>query len=298
MYENRFSHVVQLMPFYTGKDSDIIRVFGNSVHFHGYIAQARRPLLEIPCDRYLFIGDDLILNPAINESTIGSLMKLDADSCYYPCMFDVSKGEYYRATMEARKFQLPPQGLDHSALKGIPSYEESFRILHKKGLMETTRLQAQPFFPLFVKPWLKCWRKNYQVMRGRLWHLRNSLNYRLKCHHAAYPVVFGYSDIFSIPRVHFDAFCDYLEVFASLQMFVELAIPTAFALHDWPMVFERELELEPFSLLFPPDPRLMKEKAEKILSMATTANFRVEELERVFPKNYLYMHPIKLSKWS
>src|SRR5512133_1118315 len=90
MYSGRFSSVVQLMPFYRGKDPDVIRVFGNSFHFHAFIAQARKSLLSFDCDRYLVIGDDLVLNPNINESTLASTMLLEGKKCFYPGFQDVS----------------------------------------------------------------------------------------------------------------------------------------------------------------------------------------------------------------
>jgi hypothetical protein len=256
-------------------------------------------LLAIPCDRYLFIGDDLVLNPEINEASLANLMKLDGNSCFYPAMHDVSRGDCLRGTMEAHNFQMLPAGMDPTALTGVPSYEEAFSVLSHKGLMDTTSLtRLKPYLPLFEQPWRKAWHKNYKIARARLWHLRNALRYRLSSKKAAYPVVFGYSDIFSVPRVHFDEFCNYLEVFASIRMFVELAIPTAFALHDWPMVCEDDLELKPLNVWFPQDPRLFKQKAARIEEMTIAANYHIEGLQQAFPKDYLYMHPVKLSKWS
>ena len=299
IYARRFSQVVQLMPFYSGNDPDVIRVFGNSFQFHAYIAQARRFLHAIPCDRYLFIGDDLVLNPELNEGSLAALMKLDGHTCFHPGMHDVSRGEFYRGTMEAHNFGVPPPGLDPSALQGIPTYDEAFSILHRKGLMATTRLRrVKPYLPLFEKPWRQHGYENYKILRARLWHLRNSLKYWFENRVAAYPVVFGYSDIFSIPRVYFDEYCDFLEVFASIGMFVELAIPTAFALHDWPMVCENDLALSPLNLWFPQDPRLFKEKAAKIEEVSTAANYQINNLHQAFPGNHLYIHPFKLSKWT
>jgi len=299
IYRDRFSQMIQLMPFYTGDDPDVIRVFGNSFQFHAYIAQVRRELLAVSCDRYLFIGDDLVLNPRINEGTLASLMQLDGDKCFYPEMHDVSRGVYMRGTMEAHNFGLLPQGMDRSAFHGIPSYDEAFATLNRKGLMATTRLaRVQPTMQLFESPWSANWYKNYMIFRSRLWHLREALKYRLRAKTASYPVVFGYSDIFSVPRVYFDEFCDDLEVFASIRMFVELAIPTTFALHDWPMVYERDLTLKPHNLWFPPDPRLFKQKEQMIDQFARMADCRIDGLAQAFPSDLLYMHPVKLSKWT
>jgi len=290
--------MVQLVPFYRGSDRDVCRVFGNSFQFHGYLVQARQRLVSIPCDRFLFIADDLVLNPAVTEDTLPALMKLEGDACFYPGMNDVSEGECLRGTMEAHNFELYPPGLDASVLRRIPSYEEAFSRLHRKGLMRSRKLgKLRPFFPLFEQPSLANLRTNYKVFRARLWHLRNALKYRLKPQIASYPVVFGYSDIFSLPRMYLTEFLDYLEVFASVRMFVELAIPTTFALHDWPMVYESNLELKPLNVWFPQDPRLFREKQKVIDSMAVQAGYVVKNIPQAFPKEYLYLHPVKLSKW-
>jgi hypothetical protein len=165
--------------------------------------------------------------------------------------------------------------------------------------METTRLsRIKPFFPLFEHPWINHLRANYYVARARLWHLRNRLRYRFNNRKASYPVTFGYSDIFSIPRLYLDEFCQYLEIFASIQMFVELAIPTAFALHDWPMVSDKDLALKPLNVWFPQDPRLYEQKKRQITAFEATSNFHIAAIDKAFPKDLLYMHPVKLSRWT
>jgi len=299
IYGGRFSKVIQLIPFYDGNDPDVFRVFGNSFKFHTFIAQKRRDLLSVDCDRFLFIGDDLLLNPRIQDDTIENLMKLSKNVCFFPELHDVSKGGFVRGTIEAARLKFPCPGLDTSVLQIIPSFEEAFSILHKKGLMQTRRLtRIKPYFPLFLQPWHKNWRGNTSVLRARFWHFCNMLKYRFGIFSAGYPVVFGYSDIFSIPKLYFDDFCDYLEVFASMEMFVELAIPTTFALHDWNLALEKDLILQPLNVWFPQNPYLFKAKAARIASFEAKANWKVRAIDSEFPKDLLYMHPIKLSRWS
>ena len=67
LYNERFSELRILMPFYYGSDKDVISVFGNSFVFHTYIAQAREKIMAMDCDDFLIIGDDLLLNPDFNE---------------------------------------------------------------------------------------------------------------------------------------------------------------------------------------------------------------------------------------
>jgi hypothetical protein len=53
IYKNRFSHVYYLMPFYQGKDFDVIPVYESSFHFQGYFTQGFHrflmPIIHIMC---------------------------------------------------------------------------------------------------------------------------------------------------------------------------------------------------------------------------------------------------------
>ena len=69
LYEDRFSSIRYLSPFSRNKDPNIIPIFETSVHFQGYFAQAHRNLPK-NCEYYVFCGDDLILNPCLNESNL------------------------------------------------------------------------------------------------------------------------------------------------------------------------------------------------------------------------------------
>ena len=45
-----------------------------------------------------------------------------------------------------------------------------------------------------------------------------------------YPLALGYSDIFVVPHNSLDSICHFLGVFAAMNLFVEIAIPTAIML--------------------------------------------------------------------
>ena len=66
IYGERFSEIRFLMPFYDGADADVIPVYESSWQFQGYLIQAYEKLKDIPCTHYLFIGDDLIINPTFD----------------------------------------------------------------------------------------------------------------------------------------------------------------------------------------------------------------------------------------
>jgi len=67
IYKNRFSNVYYIMPFYDGPRLDVIPVYENSFCFQGYVAQALASFYMRDCTHYVFIGDDLLLNPNLNQ---------------------------------------------------------------------------------------------------------------------------------------------------------------------------------------------------------------------------------------
>ena len=85
IYRDRFTHIYQLMPFYDVIDANqthenIIPVYGNSIHFQGYMAQGLRDYYHQDTTHYIFIGDDLLLNPAINEDNYAEYFNLSDTS--------------------------------------------------------------------------------------------------------------------------------------------------------------------------------------------------------------------------
>ena len=70
IYGERFSTIRYLSPFSTySVDEEVIPIYETSIHFQGYFAQAYK-LLPKDCDHYIFCGDDLLLNPRLNENNI------------------------------------------------------------------------------------------------------------------------------------------------------------------------------------------------------------------------------------
>lgn len=299
LYADRFGQMIQLMPFYGGQDSDVLRVFGNSFRFQAYIAQARTRLQRMDCDRFLFVSDDLLLNPTINETNMETAFRLGENDVFVSKFYDVSNGIAHRGTREAHNFTMQPPGLDATALREIPTHQKAFDRLHTLGVLETEALRkCTPWMTQWRRPLLANWHYNYKALRGRAWHLREAAKYWFGRRRVSYPVVFAYSDIFSIPARQLDRFCKMIEVFATVNMFVELAIPTALAFLETPLVFEDDLELRPLNLWFPPDPKQFEKKKLFIQQFENAVQCRTDGIAKHFPADILYIHPIKLSKWN
>lgn len=84
LYSSRFSKVVQVIPFYRGKDPEVIGVYDAAWQFNGYINQAYERIagIEGNYDNYLIIADDIVLNPELNENNLAEKLQLPSDAAY------------------------------------------------------------------------------------------------------------------------------------------------------------------------------------------------------------------------
>lgn len=107
----------------------------------------------------------------------------------------------------------------------------------------------------------------------------------------SYPLVCGYSDFFIVNKSDYFKFCRYSGVLAALGLFVEVAIPTVLSL-----VTSTNLHTS----------RSSKSglRSGAMWSAVVCDNFfdsydgKISSLIKDFPRDKLFIHPIKLSKWS
>src|SRR6218665_624801 len=84
VYGNWFSHIFHLVPFYAGDKPNVIAVYESSYYFQGYVAQGLKRFFSPEFDHYLFIGDDLMVNPVINENNYSLHLNLDVKTSFIP----------------------------------------------------------------------------------------------------------------------------------------------------------------------------------------------------------------------
>lgn len=299
IYQSRFSDLLILMPFYYGDDPHVISVYGNSYTFQSYIVQARERIMAMDCDSFLIIGDDVFLNPSINNTNLHEKLSLEKDTFYIDSICNVSLGEYSRPILEATRFNPKAPGLDPSANRILPSFDEAYEILKNKKFIGSTRLSVwKTFFRKFKKPYLKNIAYNRYVIISRCYHILRKIQYRLKPVKMPYPYVFGYSDFIVVPRTRMAEWCRYLEIFATWGMFVEMAIPTAMLLlKDAKVSFSDNISLKTGNVWYPYSPQhyaTIEATIDKLLLASSTS----EDLSHHFPKEYLYLHPVKLSRYG
>lgn len=293
LYKNRFSKIFYIMPFYTGDRKDVITVYENSYYFQGYIATAIQQIKHLDFDHYFIIGDDLILNPDINETNYDTYFKVNKTTGFVPGFFylnDVSEtrpfrrhAPYWENNERIFNFNIKPLGIEVE--KFIPSYEEAVKRLEKHGLHFTPDIPMQMFYrkPLFVNPFKN--KPSFNAHNAKLYV--QSLTKRTSERKLAYPMVGSYSDCIIIPKDYVEAAIRYCAIFAALHLFVEVALPTALALSLPNITQEKDLVLKGATYWH---------KEIEVLEKAY--NNSLDNLLNSFPKDALYIHPIKLSKWK
>lgn len=83
IYNKSFSNIFHVMPFYMGDKKNIISIYDHSYYFQGYVAQAYQILkMKGDFEHFMFIADDMILHPDLNENTYASMLSLDENSSF------------------------------------------------------------------------------------------------------------------------------------------------------------------------------------------------------------------------
>lgn len=281
LYGHRFSNIFHLVPFYKGTKKNVISVYENSYYFQGYVSQGLSSFFNEEYVHYFFIGDDLLLNPKINENNYTEYLKLDGYTSFVPGFMSLHKLDFiWSHTNDALKYNLSPYGIEAKSM--MPSFEEAI-LLFKKFNLEVDFLK---FEQLYQKPNFEYSIQSLKRLAGyKVKKIKSKL--KKEKFKLSYPIVGSYSDIFVVSSNSIKEFCLYTGVFAATNLFVELAVPTALVLCAEKIVTEKDLDLKGKALWSKEDYEILDK-----------FNYNLTSLQNNFPKNHLYIHPIKLSIWQ
>lgn len=215
---------------------------------------------------FLMVADDMILNPAINESSLWTELGLSYRDSYIDEIICFQHGgkRWWRRIIDALDYTPSQLGVE---LKGIlPSKEEAERRFDFHKL---------PYTPIPRKELLRNPRK------------KDFLKMLLRSRKLKYPLVRAYSDILLLPSEVMQKFSLYCGAFAATRLFVEMAIPTALILSADNIKLGKDIKLEPGAMWTPDELKNLK-----------PYNLQLDRLLNNFPLRKLYLHPIKLSQWK
>ena len=299
LYQKRFAHIYYAMPFYEGNRADVITVYDNSFYFQRYIADVLQRIRHHNFDHYLVIGDDLLLNPAINENNYKDFFQVSDTQGFLPGFFllnDVNEtrpnrnfAPYWDNNERIFDFTTKQKGIN--AQRFLPSYDEAKSLLEKHGIHFTPGIPKQMFFRKPLLKWPGSTREAKRNIRSLIiffTHIQSIVPEKK----LSYPMVGSYSDCLVIPNHYTDAIIRYFGVFSSLRLFVEAAIPTAMAFAIPRLTQEKDL-------LYKGDTYWLRDIHNKrIEDVEEKYNRSLDKLIEMFPEHTLYIHPIKLSRWK
>ena len=79
IYQDRFSTIRFLVPLHRTDEPDVITVYRGSFAHHAYAVDAWPELKTVECSHFVFVHDDVLLAPALNERTILDDLKIKGD---------------------------------------------------------------------------------------------------------------------------------------------------------------------------------------------------------------------------
>jgi hypothetical protein len=300
LYSNRFDNIFFLVPFYDGANPRVIPVYESSFYFQGYIAQGFKLFYRPEFTHYIFIGDDLILNPLLNQDNYAELIGLNQYTSYAPELVTLDgrvrgllpkserqqpEKQFWTHAIEAVTFYSNRKGSETQ--KELPTYEDAIKKFKQAGIEIKPIKYKDVFGPIKYS-------KDIQVLTKLIksfwtyfvaWrHLkvpghRNELKLE-------YPLVYGYSDVVIVSSLSIERFCQFCGVFSSMGLFVEMAIPTALVLTGGHIITDQEAKLYGEALW-----------GEDIATLEKKHNLSLDNMLNDFPVSQLYYHPIKLSRW-
>ncbi len=282
IYKGRFSDIYHLVPFYNGEKSNVIAVYCSSIYFEGYIAQGFKSYFKEKYNHYFFIGDDLILNPLINENNYCDYLKLSDYTCFMPRLSPVNEGkDFWGINFYAMLYDVKSPGVE--AAGQVPDYHKAEELLRNHGI-ENNILEFNQIWekPRSIKEWFKKLSVEGNYIPRYIKNKVTKKKYRL-----TYPLVRSYSDIFVVSSDAIKLFCHYCGVFSATRLFVELAIPTAMAFSAKEINTEKDIELKGTALW-----------TQEEMKQLDQYDHNLQKLLNDFPRNNLYLHPVKLSKWN
>lgn len=297
LYAPKFSNIFFLVPFYTGTKKNVIPVYESSIYFQGYIAQGFKSYYRPEFSHYFFIGDDLILNPSINEKNYHKILAIDSNTSYIPdarplhesansLLTSTNQGyNYWDTTFAGINFYSNRFG---SEIKHeLPSREEAIELFKNHGVIVKPLARQN----IFKNKWTKS-SKDFLKTIKNLWTYYISWS-SLKEHNDSnklnllYPLAYGYSDIAIVSHECIQKFTHYCGVLSANGLFVEMAIPTALLLSAEKIKTDENIPL--VGKAFWQGTGIELEKKH---------NNELESLINNFPADVFYYHPVKLSRWN
>ena len=274
------------------EEQNIIPVYDNSIYFQGYVAQGFHHYYQEDAPHYIFIADDLMLNPLINENNYTDYFNLSENSAFMEDLIHLDRlfaPGAWAWSAGGYEFNKDIPGLEE--MRELPSAVDANKKFQELGLRAANfNPKADGIIPGIKLSFLVVSsRKSLKYLAIRIVQIRN----KIKPYKPSYPLIRGEADIFIVPRSTIHKFCHYCGIFAAANLFVEIAIPTAMALVSDEIRLEKDI-INKTGLNYITSDVI----ASKVAHILAQHGNDPEKLFNNWQSEYLYIHPIKLSSWG
>jgi hypothetical protein len=247
IHRRRFPVIKYIIPFvHIPSNPDVITVYRGSFTHNAFVTDAYERLKDIDCSHYVFIQDDVLLNPAVNAENLADVLGVGRRDGYISVMqpldTDVGRSEFFPGVLWRWFYPrnlLSGTGVDaaRTILKYLPPIDVAAERMKKYNLPAEARfilteqtLSASRFHRMefFGSEDLSLQR---QFVDSFLKLLFDSAPDKSTAS-IPYPLVFTAwaADFYVIPHYALNSFCHISGLLAAIGVFVELAVATAMIL--------------------------------------------------------------------
>lgn len=290
IYKKRFSQICYLVPFYDGPQNNVIPVYGRSIFFQGYIAQGASHFYNESYDHYLFVADDMVLNPAINEENYMSFFEVDKNQSFISELRPLHKFGSWIGTWSGVFYKKKQKYVE--AESELPSYEDAQIKFQEQGVSIRELSRKDIFGPFGF---------HFKTLGQKIWfclRLFTKIRYPFKTKYKLpYPMVGSYSDILLVSGNDIKKFAHYCGVFSATCLFAEVAIPTSLALSASSKIRTSEQMKFHGRSYWLNAQNVFSESPEYTFDNLEKEYKNLDDMIERFPEDAIYLHPVKLSKW-
>ncbi len=287
IYRGRFSRIHHLVPFHDAPRPNVIGVYENSLCFQGYVAQSVDRVFDEAVSHYVYAADDILLNPAFDERNIVAGLGLDSRTSFLSQLAELHKGGYWRGKRAAVDFLSNARGSE--GIRFLPSVEDAQKRFARHNLetanIALTGRQVYDIPPLDAEAFGV---RSPRTLLHNCRALARNLHRRNRSFPLPYPLAGSYADLFVVAAANLRLFAHYCGILASMRLFVEVAIPTAMVLACDDIRTLKDTGFTSGALW----------STGAIAEMESRYGRSVRRLIDDFPARALYIHPVKLSRWT
>jgi hypothetical protein len=285
VYSRMFDDVLFVQPLVSSLDSDVHTSYRGSYAFHGMIVDIAKILLDRGSDYFLFIQDDVLLNPLFTApQLIGRLGVKDNGAFVHRLLPVIGDAQDWGWTSGfIWKLFYPMNHISGSGVGALSSYfpdaEETRQRLESQYGFSFSPITYDRSRPTIIHHVVGNPSHSETIERNVLdgvFATAQGASYM----HLPFPFCSGNCDFLALDRKTLKAAIPMLGITAAANLFVEIALPTAIIVAANHVVMSKDVGLSA-ELLWTEDERNC---------------INDDNIARRFCEDLLFVHPIKLSK--